>query len=100
MGKLSNRSQSVRRATKWQWCTPISPISEHKQSWEMVREGAPAISDRRGTSRRHPHCTVHTQLQTAAVQLPWGERLCVGSADTLVRHSNGRRCVAGYIPLM
>jgi len=25
----------------------------------MVREGAPAISDRRGASRRRPHCTVH-----------------------------------------
>ena len=29
-----------------------------------------------------------------------GERLCVGSVDMLVRHSNCGRCVAGCISLM
>ena len=110
MWKLCNRSESVCRATKRQWCLPISARSEHKQSWKTAREGAPPISDRQlpPADALRRHCT---ELQTAAASLQWGGRSWVSGqqacwsattvvTDQRVAKQRSDRYVAGDVSLM
>ena len=111
MWKLCNRSESVCRATKRQWCLPISARSEHKQSWKTAREWAPPISDRQlpPADALRRHCT---ELQTAAASLQggggrsWvsGQQACWSATtvvtDQRVAKQRSDRYVAGDVSLI
>ena len=95
-----SRSASVRRATKRQWCRPISVRSEHKQSWQTAGRGtanlpATVVSGRRSPSslrrrscrRRQRHCSGGWSWALGQ-QACWSARLhsgrCVGRGIRVV----------------